>query len=61
MYIESVAVKKVVSSHSKPWIDKVISEKLKEFRVLWKKCQVHKSNLNLDNYIKVRDGTTVML
>ena len=59
--IESVAVKKVVSSHSKPWIDKVISEKLKELRVVRKKCQVRKSKLNLENYTKVRDETIAML
>jgi len=38
--VEKVAVKKVVTSHSKPWIDRHVAEQLKKLRQMRKRCRL---------------------
>jgi len=53
-YLMSVAVIKIVTGHSKPWINKDISNKLKELRNIRKKCRLRKSRANVNEYYRLQ-------
>jgi len=59
--VEDVASKRVISTHSRPWIDANLSSQLKKLRLLRRKCRCRKSPRNISEYVKVRDDTIEML
>ena len=59
--VQDIASKRVISTHSKPWIDADLSCQLKKLRHLRKKCRLRKSPRNISEYVKVRDATIKML
>ena len=48
--INSIAEKKVISSHSKPWVDKEIADLLKSLKSAKKKARRHRSPRNVKVY-----------
>ena len=59
--VQDIASKRVISTHSKPWIDKNLSIQLKKLRHLRRKSRLRKSPRNISEYVKVRDATIEML
>jgi len=59
--VQDVASKRVISTHSRPWIDANLLRQLKKLRHLRRKCRRRKSPRNISEYVKVRDNTTEML
>ena len=59
--VEKVAVKKVVFSHSKPWINRDIAEKLKKLRQQRKRCRNRKSRANISEYERSKEEITEMI
>jgi len=56
--VESVATKKVISNHSRPYINSDISEQLKLLRRTKRKCRLRKSPANVALLSKVQQDTT---
>lgn len=54
--VHKVAINKIVTKYSRPWIDKDISDKLKELRKLKRKCRLGRSRANLHEYRKMQKG-----
>jgi len=52
--VEKVAIKKIVTEHSRPWINKEISDKLKELRNIKRKCRLRKSRANVTEYQRLQ-------
>ena len=51
--VDQLAVKKVVTEHSKPWINKELANLLKNsFRCTRRKCRLHRSRANVNEYVK---------
>ena len=59
--VNIVSTKKVITEHSKPWIDAQISEQLKLLRNLRHKCRLRKSPVNVAELSKVQQETSLML
>jgi len=52
--VDKVAIKKIITKHSKPWINREISNKLKDLRNSKKKCRLRRSRANVNEYIKLQ-------
>jgi len=52
--VEKVAVKKVVTLHSKPWIDRQVAEQLKRLRQARKRCRLRRSRVNVAEYDRLQ-------
>jgi len=55
--VNKIAVTKVITHHSKPWIDKELSQQLQCLRKLKKKCKLRKSPANVAEYVKLQKDT----
>jgi len=55
-----VVVKKVVSSHSKPWIND-IAEQLKKLRQQRRRCRNRKSRANISEHKRSKEEITEMI
>lgn len=54
--VDLIAMKKIITEHSKPWISPQL-DKLKKLCLLKKKCQLQKSPANMAELIKVQKET----
>jgi len=52
--VEKVAVKKVDTSHSKPWIDRQVADQLKRLRQVRKRCRLRRSRVNVAEYDRLQ-------
>ena len=59
--VNSVAVKKIVTNHSKPWIDKKIAESLKQLRCAKKHSRRHSSPQNVRKFNDLLQSTMKMI
>jgi len=59
--VDAVATKKVISDHSRPWINSVISEQLKLLRNTKRKCRLRKSPANVALLCKVQKDTVEII
>jgi len=59
--VNDVADTKFVTEHSKPWIDKVLSEQFKILRNQAKKCRLRKSPTNVAKYTELQQETINMV
>ena len=55
--VDEVAGKKVVTSHSRPWINRTIAERLKELRNARRKCRLRKLRVNCAQYERIKQET----
>jgi len=55
--VDKIAVKKVVTQHSKPWISRELYQQLQRLRKLKKKCTLRKSPANVAEYVKLPKDT----
>ena len=59
--VNRVATTKVITEHSRPWINRQISEQLKLLRLKRKKCRLRKSPVNVADYQKTLQETDDMI
>jgi len=52
--VDKAAIKKIVTEHSRPWINKNIADKLKELRNIIRKCRLRKSRANVTEYQRLQ-------
>ena len=55
--VDTIATKKVITEHSKPWINVRLAEQLKQLRILRKKCRNRKSPANIAELTKLQQAT----
>jgi len=59
--VNDIAMRKIVTNHSRPWISPDIATQLKLLRQQKKKCRNRKSQANMSEYTRLRDETIDML
>ena len=59
--VSEIATKKVVSVHSRPWIDRDISDQLKLLRQQRRKCRLRKSPANVEKYRSMQKLTVELI
>jgi len=52
--VDQLAVKKVVTEHSKPWINKELANLLKHLRCTRRKCRLRRNRANVNEYVRVQ-------
>jgi len=52
--VDKVATVKIITSRSKPWVNREVSEQLKKLMKQRKRCPLRKSRLNIAEYEKIR-------
>ena len=55
--VDLIAKKKIITEHSKPWINAQLSEQLKKLHLLRKKCRHRKSPANIAELTKLQKET----
>jgi len=56
-----IATTKVVSVHSRPWIDRDISDQLKLLWQLRRKCRLRRSQANVEKYHEMQKSTMELI
>ena len=59
--VDEVAVKKVATAYSRPWINHTIAEQLKKLRKARRKHRLHKSRVNCSEYEKIKQETIALI
>jgi len=59
--VDKTASWRVVTKHSKPWIDSEISDRFKELRKLKRKCRLRRSPANVAKYTDFLEETTSLV
>jgi len=55
--VETIATMKIITEHSKPWINAQLAEQLKKLHVCRKKCRHRKSPMNVAELTKLQQDT----
>jgi len=55
--VKKIAITKVVTSHSRPWITQELSDQLKLLRQQRKRCRLRKSAANVAEYYRIQKAT----
>ena len=59
--VNDIAGKRIITKHSKPWISKEVSSKLKELRNARRRCRLRRSPVNVKKLEDVRQEVTDMI